>query len=138
MIEKKSKIDLVLDLDRLTQEYRVRFEPQEAYEFLARAGDYNRATARNLSSLIERINGLVPPMRFPGDNPNNGHTHHWYLIGREGSRVIYLKIAKAYFPKPFPFENLYEGLKMFAESAECDEYDLHDQEESVEVRMWWD
>ncbi len=98
-----------------------------------------------LARLIATINTIIPPMKFKSPtNPNNGKPHHTYLIGNEGSRVIYLVIRKFYLKKEFQgkafdYDDLAAKLDTLAEQAHADEYGVtRDTKDEFIYRFWWD
>jgi hypothetical protein len=140
-----SKVDVALMLDGLSTDYLVEFSPGEALEFVRRAEAYNEFTAQDLEKLVEQVNRLIPPMRFPNpENPNNGLPHHRFKIGNEGSRVIYLIIRKFYLKPEFQGRRIdyaelarqLENLGREAHASEC--HVVVDDEYEFTYRFWWD
>lgn len=133
------KVQAVLNLDPCALHYRVRLEPDEMRELAGQFADYNQATSEALVALVGKVDKLIPPMNFGGNNPNNGHTHHHYFVGREYSRVVYLEVIKAYLPDSFDYVALGKGLARIGREAGADETDItaNDFGEFV-YRFWWD
>ena len=140
----KSKVDAVLELDNLSVKYHVEMTPDETLEFVERADTYNNFTSDILAKLIREINQIIPPMKFQKGNPNNGRSHHMFIVGNEGSRVIYLHISKFYLRKefqgtPFDYKSLEKQLKLLAKQAKADEfYTVRNDDITFEYRFWWD
>lgn len=138
-----SKLDAILALDEIAENYRVEVSPILAANLALALGDYNDATGERLSGLIEEIDGMIPVMKF-GDvdgrpKPNNGRTSHPYCIGREYSRVLYLKIIRAYIPIGFSFDLLSVALRRLGRKYHANEYSITDGRTGVfEYRFWWD
>ena len=139
------KVAAALMLDRVSIRYLVEFNPDEAIEFLQHAEGYNEYTPDILVNLVKKINELIPPMKFPDpDNPNNGKLHHKFIIGNEGTRVIYLKISKFYLDeqfqgKKFDYKELEDRLAMLAKDAKASEYSTEvNNGAEFRYRIWWD
>ena len=132
------KVNATLELDPHSMVYTVEMSPDEARRFVARAMDYNDATPERLVRLVEQVNGLVPPMTFGGTNPNNGKPHHTVGVGRECSRVLYLKVRKFYMPD-YDFSTLERRLDKLGREAWADEsWTTVDDEHEFVFRWWWD
>ena len=137
-------VTVVLDLDRLSNDYLVQMSPGEALEFAERAEAHNALTAEALRQLVEPINARIPPMQFQPGNPNNGHPHHVYLVGNEGSRVLYLHIHKFYLEArcqgvAFDYQALALELKALGQRVLADEFWVTlDDELGFKFRFWWD
>ncbi len=146
---KISLVDNVLVLDKQSIHYRVKLTPSEALEFVSRADAYNFFSQEDLKKFVTHLNHLIPPMNFGTGgypNPNNGHPHHVFLIGNEGSRVIYLEVVKSYMVKysqnkwnEKDFLGLWSTIQIAAGKAHADEIDLIENSEHVfKCRFWWD
>lgn len=138
------KIAAMLKIDRFSTDYRIQLDPTEAREFVSRADSYNNFSASDLNSLIDSINAHLPPMDFGicngQPNPNNGRSHHFFQIGNEGSRVIYLHVIHAYMPKGYDYQSLAATLESMGESARADEAEQVDTDNAhrFTFRFWWD
>lgn len=132
------KIDAALKVDWFSTNYRIEFQPEEAREFVRRADAYNNFTRDDLVHLIDRVNAHIPTMQYAPGNPNNGRTFHHFLIGNEGSRVVYVQLAKAYL-KDFNYAKLTATLKAIGKSAHADEISEHENNAwEYMFRFWWD
>jgi hypothetical protein len=144
MAEPSGKVKAMLMLDECSDNYTVELNPDEALEFVRHAKAYNDFTSEMLVNLISGVNQLVPKMRFEGDNPNNGKSHHTFIIGNEGSRVIYLKVRKFYLLKRFQgvrfdYKGFEASLKALGEQAHADEMStIVDDKHVFMFRWWWD
>jgi hypothetical protein len=138
----KTKLDIVLALDKVSDYYRVKMNPEEAVQFASQALESGKATRPRLATLIDRLNDLIPTMKVPNvegkPHPRDGRPHHWYLVGKEEvGRVVYLQILKTNLETPFPFQELFDGIRIFSLAAYCDDFEIRDEKEMVEVRIWW-
>jgi hypothetical protein len=136
-------LNLVLELDKCSIHHRVELNPETTVEYAKQCQTYNGHNNQHLQGLVEKINKLIPPMNFPScnglANPNNGRTHHNFEVGNEGSRVIYLRIVKAYLPKNFNYDLLASNLCAAAQCAHADETHLiENNSHAFEYRFWWD
>jgi len=142
-------IDAALPLDEVSLHHTIQLPPAQARRFADRAGSHGVESWR-LRQLIRAIDKLIPPMgygKFNGqDNPNNGHPHHWYTIGKEYSRVLYVSIAKAYldskppFNRPvFDYGRLTSQLDLLAREFRADEHNTTENDDAgYTFRFWWD
>lgn len=132
------KATLALDPHSLT--YQVQMTPDEAREYVeGLPPSYNGWTRAGALRLLDAVNGLIPPMQFNEGNPNNGHPHHKFKVGREGSRVLYVWVAKAYLPDDYNYERLDALLADAGRDAQADEITCQDDtEHGYEFRFWWD
>lgn len=145
-------------LDGNCLEYRVELRPCQAEAFAA----FRDGSDSDLHRLILAINAAMPRMSFPDittslghlaleptQNPNNGKHAHRFLVGREGSRVLYAGIATCYLAnrkdgRAFGFEGLDSKMRRLAEAARCDEFsgevdrDVVGNETEYRWRFWWD
>lgn len=136
---KLEMIETVRKMDEAFLRYQVEVTPADARDLAYNLQDYNEATSKCLVALIDDIGALVPTMNFPGDNPNNGFPHHKFVIGRELSRVLYLKIVKACMPKGFEYLTLAKRLSKLAKMASADEFDVVENDSGgFTARFWWD
>jgi len=137
-------IEAALALDDVSINYLVEMSPTEAREFLSHAQAYNSFTQEDLLNLVEAVDREVPPMRFGPDNPNTGKVHHVYLVGNEGSRVLYLALRKFYLEecfqgKPYDYQLLTLKLGALAAGAYADECSVtQDDKDTFRYRFWWD
>jgi len=137
-------IEAALALDDVSINYLVEMSPTEAREFLSHAQAYNSFTQEDLLNLVEAVDREVPPMRFGPDNPNTGKVHHVYLVGNEGSRVLYLALRKFYLEecfqgKPYDYPHLAKMLELLGLQAHADEaFTTQDDRETFRFRFWWD
>lgn len=131
-------ITVALQLDNLSLNYRIEFQPDTAAAFVCCANAHN-VTACDLVMLIDSINAAIPRMQFAPGNSNNGRPHHKFLIGNEYSRVIYVQIAKAYLPVDFDYNALTARLKSLANTAQADESTVEENDsDGFTFRFWWD
>lgn len=141
---KTSLADAVLALDRehhCTQ-FHIELKPKDAVEWAEKFQPYNGIRTGDLPRLVERINKRVPPMDFGGTNANNGHSHHTFEVGNEGSLVIYLVVRGFYLPKTDSLKKLAAEVEGFARDAHADEISSDRasvvERDAIRVRMWWD
>ena len=96
----------------------------------------------SVEEAVRQINAMIPPMDFGllnGEpNPNNGHPHHWYSVGRENSEVLYLHIVKSYLPRSYDYATLAVKLGELGRAMGADENDATETETRFEFRFWWD
>lgn len=143
---KVSFLDGALSVDRCSTKYTIQFDPDRAIEFVAEAAYYNNFTKQDLIDLIKKINEELPKKVFAESNPNNNSHHHFFMIGNEGSRVIYLVIHKFYlncrereYGIKFDYAGFETKLKLWAREAKADEYQMtQDDENNLVFRFWWD
>jgi hypothetical protein len=133
-------------LDRLSSNYEIEMRPDEAVEFLRRCEPENVSNDEWVS-LVQEINHLIPPMQYGPDNPNTGQPHHTFRIGRDYSRVIYLRIVKRYLSTEPPFQyretldwdTLDSKLVHLAVVHSADEaWNIKNDEHEYQFRFWWD
>jgi len=92
---RQTKLDLALLLDECCADFHVGFTPDEALLFAAQVRNYNECNSERMFALIERINEIIPPMKYPDDNPNNGKPHHEFQIGQvPGGRILGVKFCR--------------------------------------------
>jgi hypothetical protein len=149
-----AKVKALLELDRWSTNYQVETTPAEARDFFRCDEAYNEYNPKKVLDLIRKIDERVPPMAFADTgpnwpNPNNGLAHHRYLIGNEGSRVLYLTISPNYFasfrPKPGDrhqtvptFAALKSTFEQYAKTAKVDEFTASETPNRWTFRFWWD
>ena len=137
-------VEAALAIDRVSDDYLVKMTPAQAGEFLSRADAYNIFTSEDLVELLEAVDGEIPPMRFGPDNPNTGKPHHTYMVGNEGSRVVYLAVNKFYLEerfqgKPFEYPHLGTELELLGLRAHANEAWVdQDDDKTFKFRFWWD
>lgn len=115
-------IDTVRRLDGLSLQHRVEFNARTAVEFFRQQND-------GTSEMIEAINAAAPA--------NNSHK---FDIGREYSRVIYVKIVHGYMAGDIQVQlaDFDKVLNKLADDFDADEIDRTDGVGSTEWRFWWD
>jgi hypothetical protein len=126
-----------LAVDEVSTHFRIEFAPDTARAFVRIADAYNGFNQCDLVNLIDAVNDAIPPMLYGPGNPNNGRPHHKFLIGNEGSRVIYVNVTKAYLPASFNYAQLTSKLKAIGRRAHADEMD-ETGTHSYQFRYWWD
>lgn len=135
-----SKVDLVLTLDKMCHDYRVELSPLEAEEWATRAEYYNAMNRWTMLRLVQAVNERIPCRNYGKDNPNNGLPLHSFLVGNEGSRVIYVRVHL------LPLAYLHADVSMLKTDlvtlglqAKADESAVV-EENGVwfTVRYWWD
>ncbi len=119
------------ELDRLSLDYRVRMTPAEATYFC-------RHQDPTLGDLLAEISTIIPRCQYEGDNPNNGKIHHHYYIGREGSRVVYVEVIRAYLQSDDEATQLAADIARLAEQYKADEINDEGKHGSLLIRIWWD
>lgn len=135
----EERLFLAVELDKRFTNWSVRLIPTEALEFCRVAEEYNNLTSEGVCELIAEIDAIIPAMSFEPNNPNTGKPHHCYRIGKEGSRVIYLKIIKSYLPEDFDYAMLIRELIKIGRLARADENYVEKNTDSKFVhRFWWD
>lgn len=139
--EASAMVRAAVVLDRVSHDYLVKFDAEQAIEFLFAARSINNAMGNDLAAMVGEINRLIPPMDFGPGNPNNGGAHHEFKIGAEGSRVVYLHILKTYLPDwtKRDYAKLTASLARLGARHEADEAwpTANDDAEYV-FRFWWD
>jgi hypothetical protein len=154
-----SLVEAVLELDEWSMDYRITLEPDQAAEWARRVGGYNAATSCVLAGLVKAINKIIPPMNFKPrpattlgahlypevENPNNGKPHHKFRVGREGSRVVYVSIARRYLTlaaepqSEADYEKMKSCLIGVGRNRQADEVDVVEESETgLTIRYWWD
>lgn len=135
----EKRLFLAVKLDKRFTNWNVRLTPKEAMEFCKSAEEYNNLTKKGACELIGEIDKIIPLMRLGKDNPNTGQSHHYYRIGREGSRVIYLEIVKTYLFVGFDYVVLGKKLFELGKKANADEHYVEKNTHLEFVyRFWWD
>ena len=94
-MSKQTKLDLALLLDECCHDFSIGFSANEALLFASQTRDYNECTSQVMFGLVERINSLIPPMKYPGENINNGKPFHTFHIGQvPGGRILRVEFDK--------------------------------------------
>lgn len=107
-------------------DYRIFLHPLVAINALELVGD---STA---SRFVKEISKIIP-------RGWNGNMSHRIAVGAEYSRVIYLEIAKAYFPENFDEKALKDAISKISKKFKCDESDIkRDDSSALHWRFWWD
>lgn len=117
--------------------WRTRVKPAEA------AALFRAVRRPHIASLIDAVSARIPPMDYGPGNPNTGHSHHEFDIGREYSPVVYLRVVKGYLPADFDLSELALGLKQIAARFKQDDSDEADvtsdpDDGTFEFRFWFD
>jgi hypothetical protein len=139
-VKTQRKVDVALELDKLSTNWLAEFDPEEAVEFVKRAEYYNNFTNEDLVNLIESINKIIPRFWNGEDNPNNGSYIHTFYIGNEDTRVIYLSLFKDWdVLKNFDFNEIEKKLEELGRKAKADEYEaVVNSKYYFKYRFWWD
>ena len=131
-------IQAALMLDQHALNWQLELSPEDGRTFAQHCLSYNRSTRENVTALVEMVDQAVPPMNFGGDNPNNGKPCHYYRVGNESSRVIYLLIYKGLAPK-LDWIALEKHLGHIAKECCVDEYWVTVNDDTKLIyRFWWD
>jgi hypothetical protein len=123
--------------------HQVEMQPSEAVEFCQGCQGINEATNKNLTRFVKSVNEMIPAIKFDDGNPNNGRSHHTFIVGQECSRVIYVTFAK-YYLKGYnwtgqEYNELERLLKNTASRFNADEMCVTENDEhSFTFRAWWD
>lgn len=134
-------IAAAVQLDPYALWYHIKMRPAEAHGFASKIGaDWSP----ELTPLLTNIDDAVPPMDYGPRNQNTGKPHHFYMVGREKSRVLYLCIMRSYMPHDFDYDKLERKLRTWARMMQADEawcvdypYTPHPQCWYC-FRFWWD
>ena len=132
-----------VELDRVSLRHKIDFTPASARRFAARCEAHGVDNCR-LREMVRKIDKFIPPMNFGmcngTPNPNNGRPHHWYTIGKEYSRVLYVNIAKAYLRDSDKLcARIGNFLYQISEDYGADEFGIvEDTPDSFVARFWWD
>jgi hypothetical protein len=115
-------------LDVGTLHWQVQVKPEEAEKFLSDAGD------KLAHNFVVLANSRMPKAKW-------GTSEHWFKIGREYSRVVYLEMVKTYV-RDFTrgqWAAVLGDLETFAKIAEADEFNVEQNDEVwLKIRVWWD
>ena len=137
-------------LDAVSIHHAIDFPPAAARRFVARSESHGVENWK-LREMIREIDATIPRMSYPTLNgrphANNGRPHHWYTVGKEYSRVLYLNVVKGYldnhppyqFRPAFFFDGLTTTLEAIAKRYHADEFDVVENSDTMyKVRVWWD
>jgi hypothetical protein len=126
LIESKAKSLAIVMGEMPSNNYRIYVEPEVAARVFQIIGDGIE------SDFVNALNQIVPP-------DWNGVLSHRIGVGVEYTRVIYLQVAKAYFPGNFDDAGLVTALDKLALEFKCDECDvIRDDASALHMRFWWD
>ncbi|MEM3390672.1 MAG: hypothetical protein QW491_14890 [Thermoproteota archaeon] len=126
------RVDLALQLDRVSSNFLVELSPEEALAFVERAGCYNGFTVEGLTELVSEVNRAVQRM-------GGGCRLHKFVVGNEGSRVIYVVVPKFGSGERIDFLVLAELFDGLALKASADEFGVFEDSGMYFVyRFWWD
>ena len=143
------KVEAAVVLDELALEYSVEMTPEEARAFFMKALSKGEDPARVLV-LIGEVDRLMPRMEMGPNNPNTGRKAHRYVVGREGSRVLYVRYVRAYasleasaglslrvMKLNHGVTVQYAGVNRTVPVGASEVHDRSDDGEVI-VRFWWD
>lgn len=116
-------VEKMLELDSWLH-WNVTVNPEAALQFAQKVDI-------DLVEFVSAINDLMPKHR-------DGDSFHDFIIGREYSRVVYLKFANAYLPAGFDTATLHQGLQDIAKKFKADEFRIEETPGRTLVRFWWD
>lgn len=135
-----NKLQAIGVIDESTLHYQIRYSAEDALQVVSSCGGrFGTWVQRSdLVGFVESVNDLIPPMQLWEGNPNNGKPHHTFSIGREYSRVVYVRIVKTYIRSSFDLDTLVNGLQKLGEEAGADEIHVSRQRGVVSIRFWWD
>lgn len=145
--KRTSLVDLLLEVDKLSIHYQVEIDPEEMDDFARRSAVYNGLERENLIRFVRYVNSAIPKIDFGASNPNSGRAFHKFHVGNEGSRVIYIHVAKFYLYRHSPEEWTDEKIRILGDSiarfakknARADEADIvKDDAHALIIRVWWD
>jgi hypothetical protein len=138
----KKYLEALLEVDNNCLQYKIRMNPLLADKFLNYAITYNNM--RNMETIIKEINNVTPTTYFNEGNPNNGSFAHYFEIGNESSRVIYVTLNK-YYAKNTDFKLWAQQVENIGKMHGADETSTKalevpgfEQHGRVIVRLWWD
>ena len=146
----RSFLDAAVTLDHVSIHHQIEFRPIEARQFALKS-DPHPQPGYQLRDLIREIDKFIPPMNYGlingHQNQNHGKPHHWYTVGKEYSRVLYLHIAKHYLDNSHPYsyrpafnwEEFKSQLTALAGKYGADEYWVEKETGTgFTARFWWD
>lgn len=137
----KANIKIALAADEAFEDYQIKMTPAEAMEFVRHSDSSNRCYKSNLVRLIQRIGKLLPKKYYSPGNPNNGCPTHYFYIGNEGSRVIYVAFPKSACDIEdvmWARIQLNKDMQKFAKEARADESMEIPANFEYKFRFWWD
>jgi hypothetical protein len=121
--------------------YQVEFDPIDAMEAARFLGGHR---ASRLPEMVEAINATLPVCDFGmlngKPNQNNGTQHHRIALGRENSRVLYVRFIKTYHDKltAADMERIKTQLQYIGIRFGCGESDPIEESSTIlEWRYWW-
>lgn len=137
-------IQAALALDNLSIQFKIEFSAADAVVFARHASPHGHTQAA-LEKLIQKINGFAPVMDFGGSNPNNGRHFHTFEIGKEYSRVVYVRMVKTYLNhgvnknKTGIVDRFIADVSRLAKAAGAEEIGVEENTDSfLKIRLWWD
>lgn len=134
----KETLEALLQVDRDFTNYLVAMQPTEAQKFLERAMIANNMPT-NIEDIIAAIGKVMPTYQYGENNPNNGTPMHEFMIGREGSRVLYVHFVKSQVPADFDYRKLADQLEKIGKKFKADEIGWQNKKDfRYEFRFWWD
>jgi len=129
-------INAAVALDNISIHHLVQFTPLQARRFASLAEPHG-VTGRHLRWIIRQVDRRIPPMDYGKDNPNTGYPHHWYEIGKELSRVLYLHVVNCYLPDDFDYIGFTKRIKELTFSAD-ESWEIIPGITHYVYRVWWD
>ena len=129
----------VIDRAHVRMWYQVELTPTDAVTLLKGVGDHC------LAEMIEKVNAALPVCDYGmlngAPNQNNGTQNHRIAIGRENSRVVYVRFIKTFHEKMGDEEwaRIRRSLDEIGQEFGCSENNLViETGEIIEWRYWWD
>ncbi len=134
----------VIDAKQVRFFYQVELSPTEALD--AAEALEPQSTGERLRTMVEHINNTMPLTSYRSvngnPNPNDKQKHHTVIIGREYSRVIYVKIIKTMGYEHLTkaeWAHLCDDLIVIGQEFGCSENECESHTDTELVwRYWWD
>lgn len=131
IVESKAKSLAIVMGEMPSNDYHIYVEPEvaaRAFQIIGNAIEVD---------FINALNQIIPPYRPP--YIDGSEMTHRIGVGVENTRVIYLRVAKAYFPHDYDESGLVTALDKLALEFKCDECDIiRNDASALHMRFWWD
>ncbi len=131
-----------LRLDRVSHNFTVELSPAEAVTFTTNCTEHG-ITPKALTELVEFINA-ISPMRRPrlecnGCADAKTYPVHYFNVGKEYSRVLYVTYPKGSLLPLVDWNRLRERIYTAAREHGADEITIvEDTDHALKIRMWWE
>lgn len=131
-----NKIEAVSFLLKNSLNFRVELSLDEMFHVLNQFERYN-GIPNYIAEIADDIAEEIGPIKFAGDNPNNGRFDNIkFFIGNESSLVIYVEVIHAYQKRDF--REYKPILGSIGRVFKADQITVTEEMGRTVARFWWD